>query len=45
MIYPVGGLVVIENSTDKHDQIFLRGHDMPVSAITVSPSGIAKNYL
>ncbi|EAS05346.1 zinc carboxypeptidase family protein, putative (macronuclear) [Tetrahymena thermophila SB210] len=42
IIYSVGGLVVIENSEDKHDQQFLRGHDMPISSLAVSPSG---NYI
>ncbi|KRW99659.1 WD40-repeat-containing domain [Pseudocohnilembus persalinus] len=39
IIYAIGGLVVIENLQDKHDQIFLRGHDSQVSSIAVSPSG------
>ena len=32
-------LVVIEDMTDPHAQRFLRGHDMPVSALTVAKSG------
>lgn len=35
----MGNLVCIENLLDPHDQKFMRGHDMPVSAIAVSPSG------
>ena len=32
-------LLVIENVLDKHQQQFLRGHDMEISAIAVSNSG------
>ena len=39
MIYNIGGLLVIENVHDKHQQQFLRGHDMEISAIAVSHSG------
>ena len=39
LIYNIGGLLVFENLHDKHDQQFLRGHDMEISAITVSKSG------
>jgi len=39
IIYNIGGLLVIEDVHDKHKQQFLRGHDMEISAITVSPSG------
>ena len=39
IIYAVGGLVAIENINEKHDQQFLRGHDMPVSALAVSLAG------
>jgi hypothetical protein len=39
VIYNIGGLLVIENINDKHQQQFLRGHDMEISAITVSNSG------
>ena len=39
IIYNIGGLLVIEDVHDKHKQQFLRGHDMEISAITVSHSG------
>lgn len=39
LIYNNGGLVVIENLHEKHQQEFLRGHDMEVTASTVSNSG------
>ena len=35
----LGSLVCIENLTDPHDQKLLRGHDMPVCALCVAPSG------
>ncbi len=35
----MGNLVCIENLLDPHDQKFMRGHDMPISAMAVSPSG------
>lgn len=35
----LGNLVSIENLLDPHNQILLRGHDMPISAISLSPSG------
>ena len=38
-VYNIGGLLVIENLMDKHNQAFLRGHDMEISAIAVSNSG------
>lgn len=38
-VYPIGGLVVIEDINDKHNQRFLKGHDMPISALAVSASG------
>ena len=38
-VYPIGGSLVLENIDDRHDQTFLRGHDMPISAIDVSSSG------
>jgi hypothetical protein len=38
-LYCIGGLVVIENVDDKHDQKFLRGHDMAVTALAISVSG------
>ena len=37
--FSMNRLVCIENLTDPNSQRFLRGHDMPVSALTVSPSG------
>jgi len=37
--YSIGGLIVIENAEDKHNQRFLRGHDMAVSALVVGASG------
>jgi len=39
IIYNIGGLLVFENIHDKHNQQFLRGHDMEISAIAVSKSG------
>ena len=39
LIYNIGGLLVIENLMNKHNQEFLRGHDMEISAIAVSNSG------
>jgi hypothetical protein len=39
LIYPIGGLLVIEDLHDKHKQQFLRGHDMEISAIAVSNTG------
>lgn len=39
IIYNIGGLLVFENVHDKHQQQFLRGHDMEISAISVSKSG------
>ena len=39
IIYNIGGLLVIENIQDKHQQQFLRGHDMEISAIAISNSG------
>jgi hypothetical protein len=39
LIYPIGGLLVIENLHDKSKQQFLRGHDMEISAIAISNSG------
>ena len=35
----IGNLVCIENLLDPHDQKLMRGHDMPISALVVSPSG------
>lgn len=39
LLYNIGGLLVVENLMDKHNQAFLRGHDMEISAIAVSNSG------
>lgn len=39
LIYNNGGLIVIENLHEKHQQEFLRGHDMEVSAMATSFSG------
>lgn len=39
LIYSSGGLVVIENLHDKHQQDFLRGHDMEITAMAISSSG------
>ena len=39
LVYSIGGLLVIEDLHDKHKQEFLRGHDMEISAITISDSG------
>ena len=39
LVYPIGGLLVIENLHDKHKQEFLRGHDMDISALAISNSG------
>ena len=39
LVYPIGGLLVIENLHDKHKQEFLRGHDMDISAVAISNSG------
>lgn len=35
----LGCLVSIENINDPHSQKFLRGHDMPVCSLAVSPTG------
>lgn len=39
LIYNIGGLLVIEDLHDKHKQEFLRGHDMEISCVAVSPNG------
>jgi cilia- and flagella-associated protein 52 len=39
LVYPIGGLLVIENRDDKSKQQFLRGHDMEISALAISNSG------
>ena len=38
-VYLIGGLIVIEDINDKHNQRFLRGHDMDVSCISIGASG------
>ena len=35
----MGCLIAIENMNDQFDQKFMRGHDMQISALAVSPSG------
>ncbi|CAM9091506.1 unnamed protein product [Hapterophycus canaliculatus] len=39
MIKSVGALLVIGSIADPHQQYLLRGHDMEISALAVSPSG------
>ncbi|CAM9343933.1 unnamed protein product [Laminaria digitata] len=39
MIKSVGALLVIGSIGDPHEQQLLRGHDMEISAVAVSPSG------
>ncbi|CAM9464894.1 unnamed protein product [Scytosiphon promiscuus] len=39
MIKSVGALLVIGSMTDSHRQSLLRGHDMEISALALSPSG------
>lgn len=39
LVYAIGGLLVIEDLNDKSKQQFLRGHDMEISAVTISNSG------
>lgn len=39
LVYPIGGLLVIENLHDKSKQQFLRGHDMEISALAIANSG------
>lgn len=39
LIYNIGALVIIEPINDKHNQAFLRGHDMEISTIEISHSG------
>jgi hypothetical protein len=39
-VYNVGGLVIIESTQDNHNQKFLRGHDMPITSLIISNSGI-----
>jgi cilia- and flagella-associated protein 52 len=38
-VYAIGGLIVLEDSEDQHNQRFLRGHDMAVSTLCVGHSG------
>ncbi|KAJ1434740.1 WD40-repeat-containing domain protein [Ochromonadaceae sp. CCMP2298] len=38
-IKSLGSLVTVENLSDPHNQIFLRGHDMPVCALAISNDG------
>ena len=38
-LYSIGGLIVIEDVDDKHNQRFLKGHDMAVSALAIGQSG------
>ena len=38
-VYNIGGLVVIEDINDRNKQSFLRGHDMPITALSVSHQG------
>ena len=44
-IYSIGGLVIIENITDRNIQDFLRGHDMTITAMALSHSGFIPSYL
>jgi WD40 repeat protein len=39
IVKSLSSLVSIEDMTDPHSQRFLRGHDMPISALAVSKSG------
>lgn len=39
LIYNIGALIIIEPLNDKHNQTFLRGHDMEISTIEISHSG------
>lgn len=39
IVRSLNSIVTIEDLSDPHAQRFLRGHDMPVSALTVSKSG------
>jgi len=38
-IYVSGGCIVICDLSDPHNQIFLRGHDAPITCLTMSSSG------
>ena len=44
-IYSIGGLIVIEDIKDKHNQRFLKGHDMAVSALAVGQFGIWHSFM
>ena len=33
--------MVVEDVNDHNKQVFLRGHDMPITALSVSHNGIA----
>jgi len=39
IIYNIGALIIIEPVADKHNQIFLRGHDTEISVLEISHSG------
>ncbi len=39
LVYNVGSLVVVESLTERHNQQFLRGHDMQITCLTLSNSG------
>jgi len=38
-VYVSGGCIVVTDLSDPHNQIFLRGHDGPITCIAMSPSG------
>lgn len=37
--YSIGGLVIVEDITDRNIQNFMRGHDMTITAMAVSHNG------
>lgn len=39
-VYSIGGLIVVEDINEKHNQRFLRGHDMDISCLSIGSSGI-----
>lgn len=39
VIYTIGSVVVLEDASDTHEQVFLTGHDNDVSALALSPCG------
>ena len=39
-VYSIGGTIVLEDVNDKHKQDFLRGHDMAITALDISLSGL-----